>query len=210
MEAIMQVIYMHPDNPQPRLIKQVAQALQQDQLIVYPTDTSYAFGCKIGSKTALAKLKQIRELDDSHQFTLLCRDLSEIATYANVDNQQFKLLKAMTPASITFILNATKDVPKELAHPKKKSIGIRVPSIPISQALLEIMGEPILTSTLILPNEESVLDNPFEIENKLGNLIDILVNAGIKTTKLSTVIDMTTEEAVVIRQGATDVSDYID
>lgn len=205
----MQTAYIHPDNPQPRLIKQVAEALQQDKLIVYPTDTSYAFGCKIGSKEALARLKQIRALDDGHQFTLLCRDLSEIATYATVDNQQFKLLKSMTPAAITFILNATKDVPKKLAHPKKKTIGIRVPSNPISQALLEEMNEPILTSSLILEDDDAILDDPFDIEEKLGNLIDMLVNAGIKTTKSTTIIDMTTDTATIIRQGAADVSQYI-
>lgn len=205
----MQTAYIHPDNPQPRLIKQVAEALRQDKLIVYPTDTSYAFGCKIGSKEALARLKQIRALDDGHQFTLLCRDLSEIATYATVDNQQFKLLKSMTPAAITFILNATKDVPKKLAHPKKKTIGIRVPSNPISQALLEEMNEPILTSSLILEDDDAILDDPFDIEEKLGNLIDVLVNAGIKTTKSTTIIDMTTDTATIIRQGAADVSQYI-
>lgn len=205
----MQTAYIHPDNPQPRLIKQVAEALKQDKLIVYPTDTSYAFGCKIGSKEALARLKQIRALDDGHQFTLLCRDLSEIATYATVDNQQFKLLKSMTPAAITFILNATKDVPKKLAHPKKKTIGIRVPSNPISQALLEEMNEPILTSSLILEDDDAILDDPFDIEEKLGNLIDVLVNAGIKTTKSTTIIDMTTDTATIIRQGAADVSQYI-
>ena len=205
----MQTAYIHPENPQPRLIKQVAEALKQDKLIVYPTDTSYAFGCKIGSKEALARLKQIRALDDGHQFTMLCRDLSEIATYATVDNQQFKLLKSMTPAAITFILNATKDVPKKLAHPKKKTIGIRVPNNPISQALLEEMNEPILTSSLILGDDDNILDDPFDIEEKLGNLIDVLVNAGIKTTKSTTIIDMTTDTATIVRQGAADVSQYI-
>ena len=205
----MHTVYIHPDNPQPRLIKQVADALTQDKLVVYPTDTSYAFGCKIGSKEALARIKQIRALDDGHQFTLLCRDLSEIATYATVDNQQFKLLKSMTPAAITFILNATKDVPKKLAHPKKKTIGIRVPNNPISQALLEAVNEPILTSSLILADDDSILDDPFDIEEKLGNLIDVLVNAGIKTTQSTTIIDMTSDTATIVRQGAADVSQYI-
>ncbi|WP_227429891.1 L-threonylcarbamoyladenylate synthase [Psychrobacter sp. I-STPA6b] len=207
----MHILYTHPDNPQPRLIKQAVEALEQDKLIIYPTDTSYAFGCKIGAKNALNKLKQIRELDDNHQFTLLCRDLSEIATYASVDNQQFKLLKSLTPAPITFILNATKDVPKKLAHPKKRSIGIRIPSNPIAQHILENISTPILTSSLILPNtnNQQVLDDPYDIEEKLGNLIDIFVNVGIQTTKLSTVIDMTTDTATVIRQGAADVSQFL-
>lgn len=133
----MQTLYIHPDNPQPRLIEQAAEALKNDQLIIYPTDTSYAFGCRLGAKQALEKLRLIRQLDDKHQFTLLCRDLSEIATYATVDNQQFKQLKAHTPAAITFILNATKDVPKKLAHPKKKTIGIRVPTTPFLRRCLK-------------------------------------------------------------------------
>lgn len=205
----MQVFYIHPENPQPRLIEQVADLLRKDQLIIYPTDTSYAFGCRLGAKDALDKLKQIRELDDKHQFTLLCRDLSEIANYAVVDNIQFKQLKALTPAPITFILNATKDVPKKLAHAKKKTIGIRVPSNPIAQALLEAMDEPILTSSLILPNRDDILDDPFEIEDLLGNQIDGLINAGIKTTKLTTIVDMTGSQPDIIRQGAADVDSLL-
>lgn len=205
----MQTLYIHPDNPQPRLIEQAAKMLKEDKLIVYPTDTSYAFGCRLGAKAALDKLKHIRELDDKHQFTLLCRDLSEIATYATVDNVQFKQLKAHTPAPITFILNATKDVPKKLAHPKKKTIGIRVPSNPIAQALLTAMDEPILTSSLLMPNDERVLDDPFDIEELLGNQIDGLINAGIKTTLLTTIVDMTQGNPEVIRQGAADVESLL-
>ena len=205
----MQVFYIHPENPQPRLIEQVAELLRKDQLIIYPTDTSYAFGCRLGAKDALEKLKQIRALDDKHQFTLLCRDLSEIANYAAVDNVQFKQLKAHTPAPITFILNATKDVPKKLAHAKKKTIGIRVPSNAIAQALLEAMDEPILTSSLILPNREDILDDPFEIEELLGNQIDGLINAGIKTTKLTTIVDMTSSQPEIVRQGAGDVDSLL-
>ena len=202
----MQTFYIHPDNPQSRLIEQVADLLRKDQLIIYPTDTSYAFGCRLGAKEALEKLKQIRELDDKHQFTILCRDLSEIANFAVVDNLQFKQLKAQTPAPITFILNATKDVPKRLAHPKKKTIGIRVPSNAIAQALLAVMDEPILTSSLILPNHDQILDDPFDIEELLGNQIDALINAGTQTTKLTTIVDMTSSQPEIIRQGAADVS----
>lgn len=202
----MQTLYIHPDNPQPRLISQIVDALNNDQLIVYPTDTSYAFGCKIGSKNALEKLRLIRQLDDKHQFTLLCRDLSEIATYATVDNQQFKLLKNTTPAPITFILDATKDVPKKLSHPKKKTIGIRVPANPIAQMILEAMGEPILTSSLILPDTPLALDDPFDIEDKLANNVDVMVNAGVLTTKLTSVVDMTQSPPLLVRQGAGNVS----
>ncbi len=205
----MEVLYIHPDNPQARLIEQAADLLRNDKLIVYPTDTSYAFGCRLGAKEALEKLKQIRELSDKHQFTLLCRDLSEIANYAAVDNNQFKQLKAHTPAPITFILNATKDVPKKLAHAKKKTIGIRVPSNPIAQALLAAMDEPILTSSLILPNSDEVMDDPFDIEEALANQIDALINAGVQTTKLTTIVDMTSGQPEIIRQGAADVSDLL-
>ncbi len=205
----MEVFYIHPENPQTRLIEQVVELLRNDKLIVYPTDTSYAFGCRLGSKDALEKLKQIRELSDKHQFTLLCRDLSEIANYAAVDNIQFKQLKAHTPAPITFILNATKDVPKKLAHAKKKTIGIRVPSNPIAQALLAAMDEPILTSSLILPNSDEVMDDPFDIEEALGNQIDALINAGVQTTKLTTIVDMTGSQVEIVRQGAAEVSDLI-
>lgn len=202
----MQTFYIHPENPQPRLIEQAVDLLRNDKLLIYPTDTSYAFGCRLGAKDALDKLKHIRELDDKHQFTLLCRDLSEIATYAAVDNIQFKQLKANTPAPITFILNATKDVPKKLAHAKKKTIGIRVPGNAIAQALLTAMGEPILTSSLILPTHDHILDDPFDIEEFLGNQIDGLINAGIQTIKLTTIIDMTGSQPEIIRQGAADVS----
>lgn len=198
----MQTLYIHPDNPQPRLIQQVTEALTQDKLVIYPTDTSYAFACKIGSKQALNKLKQIRQLEDKHQFALMCHDLSEIAKFATVSNQQYKILKANTPNPITFILAATKDLPKKLAHPKKKTIGIRVPSNPIAQAILQQMGEPILTSTLILPEHDTVLDDPFEIEELLFNQADVLVNAGIRTTKLTTIIDLSDSEAKLIRTGA--------
>ena len=202
----MQTFYIHPENPQPRLIEQAVELLRNDKLLIYPTDTSYAFGCRLGAKDALDKLKQIRELDDKHQFTLLCRDLSEIATYAAVDNIQFKQLKTNTPAPITFILNATKDVPKKLAHAKKKTIGIRVPSNAIAQALLTAIGEPILTSSLILPTHDHILDDPFDIEELLGNQIDGLINAGIQTIKLTTIIDMTGSQPEIVRQGAADVS----
>lgn len=205
----MQVFYIHPENPQPRLIEQVADLLRKDQLIIYPTDTSYAFGCRLGAKDALDKLKQIRELDDKHQFTLLCRDLSEIANYAAVDNIQFKQLKALTPAPITFILNATKRRTKKIGTREEKTIGIRVPSNPIAQALLEAMDEPILTSSLILPNRDDILDDPFEIEDLLGNQIDGLINAGIKTTKLTTIVDMTGSQPEIIRQGAADVDSLL-
>lgn len=205
----MQTLYIHPENPQPRLIQQVVTALKQDQLIIYPTDTSYAFGCQIGSKLALQKLKHIRQLDDKHQFTLLCRDLSEIATYASIDNQQFKILKANTPAAITYILNATKDVPKKLAHAKKHSIGIHVPANPIAQAILAELNEPMLTSSIHLPNTELQTDDPFIIEQALSNQVDLMIDAGLLTTEQTTIIDMTNNSPMVIREGAVDSSTLV-
>ncbi|MDO5652234.1 MAG: L-threonylcarbamoyladenylate synthase [Moraxella sp.] len=205
----MQTLYIHPENPQPRLIEQAAHALKNDKLIVYPTDTSYAFGVALNAKNALEQLKRIRKLDDKHQFTLLCKDLSEIATYANVNNAQFRELKAHTPAAITFILEASKETPKKLAHPKKKTIGIRVPNSPITTALLQTLNEPILTSSLILPEHNSLLDNPYDIEELLDNQIDLFINAGILSTHVTTVVDMTTLPATLIRQGMADVSQII-
>ncbi len=201
----MQVLYIHPDNPQPRLIAQAVTALKNDKLIIYPTDTSYAFGLALGAKSALDTLKRVRQLEDKHQFTLLCQDLSEIATYAKVDNQQYRLLKAHTPSATTFILEASKDVPKKLAHPKKKTIGIRVPSNAVAMQLLQALGEPLLTSTLMLP-DTPILDDPYDIEDRLSTQVAIFLNTGIGTTHLSSVIDMTHHPTILIRQGVSDVS----
>lgn len=205
----MQQLYIHPDNPQPRLISQAADAINKGRLIVYPTDTSYAFGCALGEKKAIERISQLRGLDNKHQFTLLCRDLSEIATFATVDNHQFRLLKNNTPAAITFILQATKEVPKRLAHPKKKTIGIRVPTNPIAQALLKAVNAPILTSTLILAHQEFVLDDPMDIEDHLAHGVDVFINGGIKTTKVTTIVDLTSDTPLLIRQGAAQVDNLL-
>lgn len=206
----MQTLYIHPDNPQPRLIKQAVRALNNDELIIYPNDTGYAFALSLNAKNALQTLKQLRGLNDKHQFTLLCRDLSEIAAYAVVDNQQYRTLKAHTPSAITFILTASKDVPKKLAHPKKKTIGIRVPSNAVARMLLDEMNAPLLTSSLVLPDCADALEDPYDIEERLGTQVAVFLNTGLGARHLSSIVDMTTQPASLVRQGLADVSMLID
>lgn len=208
----MQHLYIHPENPQQRLIQQAVNLLEKGGVIAYPNDTAYAFGCGVGEKSAMERIIQLRQLEKNHQFTLLCRDLSEIATYAKVSNEHYRLLKAHTPAPITFILQATREVPKRLMHPKKKTIGIRVPTNPISQKLLETLGKPMLTSTLILPEQKDDLvpmDDPYDIALQLEHGLDALLDAGISGRTISTIVDLTTDEAVLVRQGNADVSDFV-
>lgn len=199
---------IHPENPQSRLINQAVDRIKAGDIVVYPTDSAYAIGCHIGDKGAMERLSQIRKLPVQHQYAILCRDLSDIATYAKVDNATYRLLKANTPCVCTFILNATSEVPKRLMHPKKKTIGIRIPSNPICQALLEELGEPLLTSTLILPRQELPLDDPYDIEMQLSKLIDVFIDGGIATTGVTSIVDLSGEEPVIIREGMGDVSAF--
>ena len=172
------LIEIHPQNPQPRLIKQVVEAIRAGGVIVYPTDSCYALGCQIGNKAAMDRIRSLRQLDDKHNMTLICRDLSEIATYAVVDNTMFRLLKANTPGAYTFVLPATHDVPRRLQHPKRKTIGIRVPDHPIVLALLEALGEPLVSSTLILPQEKEPMTDPKEGYARLQHHVDVVVDGG--------------------------------
>lgn len=197
---------VHPDNPQARLIAQAAERIRQGDVIAYPTDTAYALGCHLGEKAALEKIGRLRRLSDRHQYTLLCRDLSEIATYARVSNSMYRLLKAHTPSVCTFILPASSEVPRRLMHPKKKTIGIRVPTHSICQALLTELGEPMLTSSLLLPDQEFPMDDPEEIEQLLGHQLDVLLDGGVVTRGLTTIIDLSGEQPVLIRQGMGDAS----
>jgi tRNA threonylcarbamoyl adenosine modification protein (Sua5/YciO/YrdC/YwlC family) len=174
----------------------------------FATDSAYAIGCHIGDKGAMERLSQIRNLPDKHQYAILCRDLSDIATYAKVDNATYRLLKANTPNICTFILTATSEVPKRLMHPKKKTIGIRIPSNPICQALLEELGEPLLTSTLILPGQQLPLDDPYDIEMQLSKHIDVFIDGGIATTGVTSIVDLSGEQPVVVREGMGDVSAF--
>ena len=199
---------VHPDNPQARLISQAVERIHAGDVVVYPTDAAYAIGCKIGNKSAMERIAQIRGLGAKHQYAIICADLSDIATYAKVDNAMYRLLKNNTPAVTTFILPATSEVPKRLMHPKKKTIGLRIPSNPICQMLLNELGEPLLTSTLILPQHEDPLDDPYDIEMALDKRIDVFVDGGLGTLSTTSIIDLSGEYPVVIRRGVGDVSAF--
>lgn len=199
---------LHPDNPQARLLKQAAERLQAGELIVMPTDASYVLACHIGDKAALERLRRLRGLDEHHHLTLLCRDLSEIGTYAKVDNPVFRLLKAHTPGPYTFILPGTREVPKRLLHPKKQSIGIRVPSHPVAMGLLELMGEPLLSATLLMPGDDEPMNDPEEIVLRIGKLVDLVLDAGYGGLVPTTVIEFTDDGPQVLRIGLGDPADF--
>ena len=200
-----QLFQIHPENPQPRLIKQAVEIIRQGGVIIYPTDCAYAIGCHIGDKNAIDRIKAIRKLDDKHNFTLVCRDLSELATYAKVDNTAYRLLKQNTPGAYTFILKATAEVPRRLLHPKRRTIGIRVPNNPIALALMEELGEPIMSSSLILPGEKEPLTDPYDIRDTLQHCVDLVIDGGYCGMEATSVINMVEEEIVVVREGAGDV-----
>lgn len=204
-----QYFKIHPRNPEKRLINNAVEILMRGGVIIYPTDSAYALGCQIGNKTALQKIRRIRELDFSHNFTLVCRDLSELATYARVDNTTYRLLKAFTPAAYTFILKATTEVPRLLMHPKRKTIGIRVPNHPVVTALLNEMNEPILSSTLILPGEEEPPADIEEIRDELGHAVDLIIDSGFCGVVPTTVIDLVAGTPVVLRQGKADAGVFL-
>ncbi len=199
---------VHPENPQPRLIQQAVERIRAGDVVVYPTDAAYAIGCQIGNKNAMERIAQIRGLSPKHQYAILCCDLSDIATYAKVDNAMYRLLKANTPAITTFILPATSEVPKRLMHPKKKTIGLRIPSNPICQALLKELGEPLLTSTLVLPGQDDPLDDPYDIENQLGKRIDVFIDGGFGTLTTTSIVDLSGEQPEIVRRGVGDVSAF--
>lgn len=203
-----QFFTIHPVNPQLRLIKQAAALVRDGAVIAYPTDSCYALGCHLGDKNAVARIRQIRGVDESHYMTLMCRDLSELARYARVSNPQFRLLKNNTPGSYTFILDATKEVPRRLQHPKRNTIGMRIPDHPVALALLEELGEPLLSSTLILPNEEQPLNDAEEIRDCLDQQIDLVLDGGAVGLEPTTVIDLTGEVPVLVRRGKGDVTPF--
>lgn len=201
-----QYFSIHPDNPQHRLIAQAAEIVRRGGVIVYPTDSVYALGCHMGDKQALDRIRNIRKVDKNHNFTLVCRDLSELANYAKVDNSDFRVLKASTPGAFTFILQATSEVPKRLLHPKRKTIGIRVPNSPIAQALLEELGEPMMSVTLILPGDEYPLTDPYDIRQTLETQVDAVIDGGYCGLEPTTVVDMTGDQPELRRQGMGDFS----
>lgn len=196
-----QFFSIHPQNPQPRLIKQAAEIIRGGGIVVYPTDSCYALGCHIGDKAAMERIRRIRGIDDRHHLTLVCRDLSELASYARVDNQQFRLLKAATPGSYVFILEATRELPKRLQHPKRRTIGLRIPDHPVVDALLAELGEPILSSTLLLQDDELPLTDAHEIRERLEHLVDLVLDGGSCGIEPSTVVDLTGPTPVVTREG---------
>ena len=203
-----QFFQLHPDNPQARLIKQAVQMLRDGAVIAYPTDSAYALGCHIGDKKALDRLRRIRRVDERHNFTLVCRDLSEIATYAKVSNTVYRLLNAFTPGPYTFILEATRDVPRRLMHPKRRSIGIRVPEHRVVRALLDEFGEPILSTTLILPGDTLPMTDAEEIRDRLEHEVDLIIDAGHCGIEPTSVISLTGDTPEIIRVGRGDVSAF--
>lgn len=200
--------YIHPENPQPRLVQQVADLIRAGGIVVYPTDSAYALGCQLGDKGALERIRQIRDLDKNHNFTLVCRDLSELAVYAKVNNQVFRRLKAHTPGPYTFILEATSEVPRRLMHPKRKTIGLRVPDSPIAQALLATLGEPLMSVTLIMPGEDHSLTDPEDIRRVLHKRVDAIVDGGYCGIEPTTVVDCTGDFPVILRHGRGEIAAF--
>ncbi len=201
-----QFFTIHPDNPNARLIRQAAAMLREGAVIVYPTDSGYALGCHLDDKDAVARIREIRGVDDKHHMTLVCRDLSEISRYARVDNSKFKMLKGNTPGSYTFILEATKEVPRRLQHPKRSTVGLRIPDHPVALALLEELGEPLLSSTLILPDAHQPLTDVDEIRERLERLVELIIEGGAVGVEPTTVIDLTESTPVLMRRGKGEVA----
>ncbi|MFF4927825.1 L-threonylcarbamoyladenylate synthase [Streptomyces griseofuscus] len=199
---------VHPENPQARGIAQIADAVRSGALIAYPTDSCYALGCRLGSKDGVDRIRAIRRLDDRHHFTLMCRDFAQLGQFVRVDNDVFRAVKASTPGSYTFILPATREVPRKLMHPKKKTVGVRIPDHVVTQALLAELGEPLLSSTLLLPDEEEPMTQGWEIKDRLDHVVDAVVDSGECGTEPTTVVDFSSGEAEIVRRGAGDPSRF--
>ncbi|TXR52121.1 L-threonylcarbamoyladenylate synthase [Reinekea thalattae] len=204
-----QFFVIHPDNPQPRLIKQAVDILRSGGVIAYPTDTAYALGCMMGDKNGIDRLRRIRQIDDKHNLTLVCRDLSDLSTFAKVDNVAFRLIKNNTPGPYTFILEATREVPRRLLHPKRRTIGLRVLSNQIAADLLQELGEPMLSTSLILPNEEEPLADPYYIRDVLEHDLDLVIDGGFCGFEESTVVSLLEGVPEVVRQGAGDTAPFM-
>ncbi|MEX6502129.1 L-threonylcarbamoyladenylate synthase [Pseudomonas zhanjiangensis] len=199
-----QFFQVHPENPQPRLIKQAVEIIRAGGVVIYPTDSSYAVGCRIGDKGALERIRRLRQLDDKHNFTLVCRDLSQLSLFAKVDTGAFRLLKTHTPGPYTFILNATREVPRMLLHPKRRTIGLRVPHHPIAHDLLAELDEPMMSVSLILPGETLPMSDPYEMRQLLEHQVDLIIDGGFGGLEASTVVDLTEDEPRVMRVGCGD------
>ncbi|RCV90024.1 L-threonylcarbamoyladenylate synthase [Billgrantia montanilacus] len=203
-----QYFQLHPENPQKRLIDQAIQIIRDGGVVAYPTDSGYALGCHLGDKKAVERIKRLRSLDDKHNFTLVCSDLSEIGTYAKVDNAVFRLLKAHTPGAYTFILNATNEVPRLLLHPKRRSIGVRVPDHRITHALLEALGEPLMSVTLIPVGEELPMTDAEEIRERFGNQLDLIIDGGACHLEATSVVDLRELPPTIVREGRGDLAPF--
>lgn len=203
-----QFYQIHPENPQARLIRNAVDIIRNGGVVVYPTDSAYALGCRIGDKTALDRIRRIRKLDDKHNFTLVCRDLSEIATYAKVDNTSYRSLRHTTPGPYTFILQATNEVPRRLMHPKRKTVGLRVPNNAIAAALLADLGEPLMSVTLIMPGDELPLIDPYDIRQTLEHEVDLIIDGGYCGMEPTTVVDLADDRPVILRAGKGDVTPF--
>ncbi len=199
---------VHPENPQKRAIDQAVRILREDGLIAYPTDSCYALGCRLGNKDGIDRIRSIRKLDDKHHFTLMCENFAQLGQFVQVDNAVFRSVKAATPGNYTFILPATKEVPRRMMHPKKKTVGARIPDHVVTQALLQAMGEPLLTSTLLLPDEAEPLVQGWEIKERLDHVVDAVIDSGECGTTPTTVVDFSDGEAEIIRYGAGDPSRF--
>jgi tRNA threonylcarbamoyl adenosine modification protein (Sua5/YciO/YrdC/YwlC family) len=199
---------VHPENPQPRAIGQVVEIIRGDGVIAYPTDSGYALGCRLGNKDGLDRIREIRHLDSSHHFTLMCRDFAQLGQFVQVNNTLFRSIKAATPGSYTFILPATREVPRRLLHPKKKTVGVRIPDHVVTQALLTALGEPLLSSTLLLPDEAEPMTEGWEIKERLDHAVDAVIDSGECGTEPTTVIDFSQGEPEILRRGAGDPSRF--
>lgn len=203
-----QFFAIHPETPQSRLIQQAVSIIQRGGVVVYPTDSAYALGCQLGDKKAMERIRRIRSLREDHNFTLVCRDLSELGTYARVDNAVYRLLRHATPGAYTFVLEATREVPRRLVQPKRKTIGLRVPDHPIPQALLEALDEPLMSATLILPGDDYPMTDPYDIRDRLEHEVDLVIDGGFCGFEATSVIDLTDTVPVILRRGVGDISDF--
>ncbi|MBA3488178.1 MAG: threonylcarbamoyl-AMP synthase [Longispora sp.] len=199
---------VHPDNPQPRLIRQVVDLVRQGGLIAYPTDSCFALGCQMGNLAGLDRIREIRQLDDRHHFTLVCRDFAQLGQFVKISNTAFRLIKASTPGSYTFILPATRDVQRRLLHPKKLTVGVRIPNHRVAQTLLAELNEPLLSSTLLLPGQDEPMTSGWEIKERLEHLVDAVIDSGECGVEPTTVIDMSQAEPEILRYGAGDPSRF--
>jgi tRNA threonylcarbamoyl adenosine modification protein (Sua5/YciO/YrdC/YwlC family) len=199
---------VHPDNPQARSIRQIVDIIRDGGLIVYPTDSCFAFGCQMGNRAGLERIRQIRHLDERHHFTLVCRDFAQLGQFVKISNSVFRLVKASTPGSYTFILPATREVPRRLSHPKKQTVGVRIPDHPVAQALLAELGEPLLSSTMLLPGQDEPMTSGWEIKERLDHVVDAVIDSGDCGTEPTTVVDLSGDEPEIVRRGAGDPSRF--